>query len=81
MQNRFEEFHSSCSYHGPFALTYLYMTQYVTVGVNSSYFARNDEMADFTIAFANRYLAAIDSWTNGYASGRNLSLFLIFYLV
>lgn len=62
MESRWEAYDDACAPNAPFALTYLYMTKQVTAWVAQCYFDYNGAMADFTQAFARRYIDAVDAY-------------------
>jgi len=68
MTERWQRLDADCSPLSPFAITYLYMTQYALNYIQEGYFEDGDWMTDFIQQFAARYSAAIDTWLDGGSS-------------
>ncbi len=65
MEQRWETLDDACSTDAPFQLVYLGMTREVRAHVAGGYFDDGAEVADFAVAFAERYFVAIDADNDG----------------
>lgn len=65
MTERWETLDEACDPAAVFALLYLVTTETVTAHIEEGFFADNEFLAWWTIAFAERYEVAIDAWMEG----------------
>lgn len=65
MTERWRELDRTCDPAAVFSLLYLETTKAVTAHIRDSYFDDNEFLAEWTIAFADRYEEAIDAWMAG----------------
>jgi len=69
MTSRWAVLDAQCSPLAVFALTYLYMTHGAMQMIANLYFDNGDDMADFVVTFATRYITAFDNWASGDLEG------------
>lgn len=65
MTERWRELDRNCDPAAVFSLLYLETTEAVTQHIRDGYFNDNEFLAEWTIAFADRYEEAIDAWMAG----------------